>query len=255
MVYIHIRTNGLPLYHQHIFMKKRTLIQSEQLCRVPTDDGSFTLQRQDSGLLYRSKQGAIQESLSVFVHGTHLPSISNTWRVFELGLGQGRNFFQTYQEAQKHKVYLEYVAVDHLPIPPEFGLHPLVCDVLQKSREQANVVESKDRYASLTLYPFPFLDCAITKTFDAIFHDPFGPAANPDCWIHSCFEKEYSLLKKEGIWSSYGASGQMRRELAQAGFFVARGPGIGRKRETTRASPSEKSLDDYRIKYRPKPKF
>ena len=235
-------------------MKSAFSLQNEDLCRISTDDGSFTLMRQNSGLLYRSKQGAEQESRSVFVEGTHLKSIRDTWRVFELGLGQGCNFLHTYQEAKKYGVKLSYVAVDHLPVPEKFAAHPLVAHVLEQGRSLQKEVCAHDDICSLTLHPQPFMETDIKGLFDAVFHDPFGPAANPDCWTYPCFAKEYALLSESGIWSSYGDSGHMRRALAQAGFFVARGPGVGKKRETTRASQSERAIQQYPIKYRPKPK-
>ena len=228
-------------------------LQAHQLTHIKTDDGSYTLQRNDSGLLYRSQQGAAQESLSVFVHGSHLSSVSDLWTVFELGLGQGCNFLHTYQEAQKCGVKVHYVAVDHLPIPAHFALHPLVARGLEliHTHSELSKIEVSDGTATLVIHPHSFMEVELSLQADAIFHDPFGPSANPLCWNRACFQKEAKLLKSNGIWSSYGAAGHMRRELARSGFFVARGPAVGRKRETTRAALHEEPLSQYPIKYTP----
>ena len=228
-------------------------LHAHQLQHIKTDDGSYTLQRTESGLLYRSQQGAAQESLAVFVYGSHLPARAQNWNVFELGLGQGCNFLYTYQEAEKYGVKLHYTAVDHLPIPSSFAQHPLVCEALAevRSHPEKSTVQVCDDIATLTLHACNFMTLDLDLSVDAIFHDPFGPAANPACWTRSCFQKEAMLLSHNGIWSSYGAAGHMRRELARAGLFVARGPSVGKKRETTRASHNEHMLKDYPIKYRP----
>ena len=90
---------------------------------------------------------------------------------------------------------------------------------------------------------------------DAIFHDPFAPNINPRSWTERCFTWEAENLKPAGILTTYSAAGHVRRALARAGFFVAIGPGVGKKRETTRASRQQERLQPLRIKYTPMQEF
>ena len=226
-------------------------LTTEDLEVFVTEDGSSTIRRKDSGLLYRSAHGADQESNAVFVEGTHLHLHNDTWKVFELGFGRGCNFENTLSRAVRNGVVLHYVAVDHAPIPSTFVQNPITKTLLEKVRQSHQTETIEFSNGTLTLHPHPFQQVTIDMQFHAIFHDPFGPKFNPVCWTKECFTKEYSLLQHNGVWSSYGAAGHIRRALASAGFFVAIGDGIGKKRETTRAAKTPEALARYRIKYHP----
>jgi tRNA U34 5-methylaminomethyl-2-thiouridine-forming methyltransferase MnmC len=86
---------------------------------------------------------------------------------------------------------------------------------------------------------------------DAIYHDPFAPVVNPACWSVPCFEWEVGHLATNGRVVTYGAQGQMRRNMAMAGLFVASAPGPGKKREITFAAKNHESLAPAKVKYRP----
>ena len=206
-------------------MKNNTTIQESDLVKQVTQDGSVTIARKESGLLYRSAHGAQQESTKVFVQGAKPTIIQNQWSVFELGFGTGMNFSTTRRFAQEHNILLHYEAVDHLPVPPSFGTCIWTQKALKLVRIRRESITIEIPEGSLTLHPYPFQEVQFKQEFDAIFHDPFGPGANPECWTTECFIKEAALLTKHGIWTSYGASGAMRRALAQSGLYVAVGPG------------------------------
>jgi tRNA 5-methylaminomethyl-2-thiouridine biosynthesis bifunctional protein len=86
---------------------------------------------------------------------------------------------------------------------------------------------------------------------DAVFFDPFAPDVNPDCWTADCFQWVMDHMSETAILATYSAQGKMRRSMAAAGLFVARGAGSGGKRESTLASPSEERLSPFPLKYRP----
>ena len=78
--------------------------------------------------------------------------------------------------------------------------------------------------------------------FDAYYHDPFAPDANPDCWTTDCFVWAKALMKPDAILATYGASSAARRAMRDAGLFVASLPGAPGKREMTIASPHREQL-------------
>lgn len=232
-------------------MNKNHLIQEHELEEITTDDGSRTVARRVDGMMYRSAYGAQRESTEVFVQGVQPIKAKNVWRIFELGFGTGMNFSNTHDFARKSGVHLFYEAVDHLPIPPSYAACTWAKKALQQAREKQERVIIDFSGGTLVLHPHPFLEVIVQQTFDAVYHDPFGPAANPESWTKECLAKEVQLMSDTGIWTSYGASGAMRRALADVGCYVAIGPGTGKKRETTRASKCLASLCSYKVKYKP----
>ncbi len=72
-------------------------------------------------------------------------------------------------------------------------------------------------------------------SFDLIYFDAFGPRVQPEMWKLTHFEQLFETLKQGGIFVTYCAKGQVRRDLETAGFAVERLPGPPGKREMLRA--------------------
>jgi tRNA U34 5-methylaminomethyl-2-thiouridine-forming methyltransferase MnmC len=72
--------------------------------------------------------------------------------------------------------------------------------------------------------------------YDVIFYDAFGPPTQPEMWTLAIFQRMFAALKSEGIFVTYCAKGQVRRDLQAAGFTVERLPGPPGKREMLRAT-------------------
>ena len=87
--------------------------------------------------------------------------------------------------------------------------------------------------------------------FHALFHDPFAPSVNEDCWSVEYFRWAYGVLQKDGILATYSSAGQVRRNLAEAGFYVGVVQGPGRKKEISLASAREDCVSHCKIKNRP----
>lgn len=224
-----------------------------------TADGSITGRRQDLGIHYRSIYGARTESQHVFIQGTALPTRTMQWNVGELGFGLGCNFSYTACAAAEIGVQLFYQAIDVQPPPPE-SIPPnqpyasLIKEVLIAAREQNSIIEHQYRNIRLRLYPFHWCQTVLTPPkLDAVFHDPFAPADNPESWSDTCFSWWKQWAGSHTRLATYSAAGHVRRALAKAGFWVARAPGPGKKREITIASPSRIELDnlDLITKYKP----
>jgi tRNA U34 5-methylaminomethyl-2-thiouridine-forming methyltransferase MnmC len=71
--------------------------------------------------------------------------------------------------------------------------------------------------------------------FDLIYFDAFGPRVEPDLWTKDALKKCFDLLNPGGVWVSYCAKGEVRRNLVEVGFRVERIPGPPGKREMLRA--------------------
>ena len=73
------------------------------------------------------------------------------------------------------------------------------------------------------------------QSFDVLFYDSFGYHAQPEMWDEKALEICFDILKPGGVWVSYCAKGQVRRDLEKVGFSVERLEGPPGKREMLRA--------------------
>jgi len=71
--------------------------------------------------------------------------------------------------------------------------------------------------------------------FDLIYYDAFGPRAQEEMWRKETLEKVICMLKKDGIFVTYCAKGQLKRDLKELGCFEETQAGPPGKREMTRA--------------------
>ena len=70
---------------------------------------------------------------------------------------------------------------------------------------------------------------------DLIYYDAFGPRVQPELWSLEVFQKMFDWLSPGGVFVTYCAKGQVKRDLKSAGFLVESLPGPPGKREMTRA--------------------
>ena len=80
-----------------------------------------------------------------------------------------------------------------------------------------------------------FQDWQPNSSYDIIYFDAFGPRVEPSLWTLEIMKKCYEVLSPGGIWVSYCAKGEVRRNLQAAGFEVERLQGPPGKREMLRA--------------------
>lgn len=72
--------------------------------------------------------------------------------------------------------------------------------------------------------------------FDAVFHDPFSPAKNPELWSVEYFKLIARLMKHDAVLTTYSSADHIRKAMIEAGLVVGKGPSVGQKREGTLAS-------------------
>lgn len=198
---------------------------------VITGDGSPTYLHPEHGASFRSLKGAVTESRTVFLAGSRLAHRQGTWRVLELGFGSGLNFQVTTQAAREAGVALEYVALEPYPMTPDLWL------VDDCWRECAWGRPERQGQVTLVLQRASWQDFEPPAGhFDALYHDPFGPAVAPECWTADCFRWAARALARHGVLATYGASSAARRAMRQAQLQVGILPGAPGKREMTVAS-------------------
>ena len=211
-----------------------------------TDDGSSTFFIAEMEVTYRSRRGAMQESMHVFINAGLKPLLHSqqTLRVFEMGFGTGLNALLTFKEAVTAKQAVYYYTAELFPLE-------------KAAYQQLNYTQSEDTLlkevfekmhgcdweADCTL-PGNFTfhktntaveDIATAEIFDLVYYDAFAPRAQPELWTVPIFEKIYQLLSPGGILVTYCSKGDVRRALLAAGFTVEKLQGPRGKREMLRA--------------------
>jgi len=209
-----------------------------------TSDGSHTLYIPSLDEHYHSVNGAIQESLHVFVKTGLQHCDKDSVNLLEIGFGTGLNAFLTYLNAQdKH---IDYTGIE---------LYPLGTEIINKLNytEKENTAQQKiykDLHSaewnkevkispgfSLTKREadFSLLDINFGKTFDLIYFDAFAPDKQPEMWTQDIFDFLYEITNPGGILTTYCAKGIVRRIMQHSGYTVERLPGPPGKREILRA--------------------
>jgi tRNA U34 5-methylaminomethyl-2-thiouridine-forming methyltransferase MnmC len=73
------------------------------------------------------------------------------------------------------------------------------------------------------------------ESYDLVFFDAFAPNKQPEMWELPILEKVTTSLKAGGVFVTYCAKGQLKRDLKALGFDVESMPGPPGKREMVRA--------------------
>ncbi len=209
---------------------------------IKTEDGSFTFWIPEVNETYHSRHGAEQESNHVFIkNGLKLFEQQSAVSVLEVGLGTGLNALLTYEDASGHVIH--YTALEPFPLISEWVA--ALCEA-QRDEKRKSMIEdihasSFDEIIHFS-HSFRFKklkkglqELGLHEKFDLIYFDAFGPELEPELWTLEMMQKCYDLLNTEGVWVSYCAKGQVRRNLQQVGFQVERLQGPPGKREMLRA--------------------
>ncbi|MEM6985374.1 MAG: tRNA (5-methylaminomethyl-2-thiouridine)(34)-methyltransferase MnmD [Pseudomonadota bacterium] len=221
---------------------------------VITGDGSRTLQR-DGEESFHSRNGALTESLHVFVDGSEVEDrlrAAQATRVLEIGFGSGLNFLLTADRAIRHGCELDYTAYENRLIG--VGLfeklqhrshldHPAIATHLaQALAAQASaptVAEQLSLSHGCVRLALRLRDASEAVSgpirFHRIYHDAFSPNVSPALWTNQFLSDLVRRLTPGGCLVTYCAKGDVRRALIATGASVERLPGPPGKREMLRA--------------------
>jgi tRNA U34 5-methylaminomethyl-2-thiouridine-forming methyltransferase MnmC len=214
---------------------------------ITTGDGSHSLLNTTLNETYHSVHGALRESLHVFIkHGLEYFVNNNQSKnisIFEVGFGTGLNALLTAQFAHDKNIHVDYTSIEAFP------LHSDVISKLNyaQSPEQKELFEKihgaeweksisistgfsihkvKTTLQLIDLSPF---------AFDVVFFDAFAPSKQPEMWEISVLQKIYNAVKSPGVFVTYCAKGQLKRDLKNLGFEVQTLGGPPGKKEMVRA--------------------
>lgn len=203
---------------------------------VKTSDGSFTLFIPEVQETYHSTHGAVQESMHVFIENGLKACGKEVIRVLEVGLGTGLNAALTLQHATKK---IDYCALEPYPLSKEI-LNELSTSGSDQFEMKFHVSKPGEWISIHEQFSFAKMEVGLEEfsseeKFDVIYYDAFGPRVEPGLWTLERMQQCFDLLNEGGIFVTYCAKGEVRRNLQAAGFVVERLAGPPGKREMLRA--------------------
>ncbi|QYX56158.1 tRNA (5-methylaminomethyl-2-thiouridine)(34)-methyltransferase MnmD [Roseovarius sp. SCSIO 43702] len=197
---------------------------------------------------YFSLENGLAETRHVFLAGNGLPGrLGEGFRVAELGFGTGLNALTLALDCaamgggcavhmtsfEAYPMAAEDMARALAAFPEVAGIADALTGPWREGRRELvlpgnlhlRVIEGDARET------LPAWD----GMADAWFLDGFSPAKNPELWDADLLAEVGRHTAPDGTVATYTAAGFVRRNLAEAGFDVARVPGYGRKRHMTTA--------------------
>jgi tRNA U34 5-methylaminomethyl-2-thiouridine-forming methyltransferase MnmC len=214
---------------------------------ITTGDGSHSLLNSALNETYHSVHGAKRESIHVFIdHGLQFFLQNNDnpiIRIFEVGFGTGLNALLTASFARTHQKEIHYTSIESFPLPEN------IWSALNYSEtEEEKLIFQQLHLASwdesITINEFFALNklkstlqeiSLLDNTFDVIYFDAFAPSKQPELWEFYILEKVCKALKRGGVFVTYCAKGQLKRDLKTLGLDVQTLPGPPGKKEMVRA--------------------
>ena len=209
-----------------------------------TADGSMTIYLPEMDEHYHSYHGALQEALHVFIeNGIKKLPYKEEIAVFELGLGTGLNALLTALWANENNQKVDYFGLEAFPVEVEMNLklnyQKLIPNhlatvyftkIIEAEWEKSIVISEKFQIQKVKE---TIQNLSVSNQFDVVFFDAFGPRAQEEMWEFNVLEKTVQLLKSGGLFVTYCAKGQLKRDLKTLGLKVETLPGPPGKREMT----------------------
>ena len=214
---------------------------------ITTGDGSHSLLNTTLDETYHSRHGALQESKYVFIkHGLEFfveKSGAKQVSIFEVGFGTGLNAWLTLQAARALNISISYTTLETFPLPK--SVWPSLNYAEGSAFENDFVELHEAAWNKEVALATDFTICKVEqrlqdfdaggKLFDIIYFDAFAPNKQPELWEAPVLKKVVSTLNNTGVFVTYCAKGQLKRDLKSFGLMVESLPGPPGKREMVRA--------------------
>nr|WP_321453310.1 tRNA (5-methylaminomethyl-2-thiouridine)(34)-methyltransferase MnmD [uncultured Carboxylicivirga sp.] len=208
---------------------------------IESADGSHTLYVPELEEHYHSVNGAINESMHVFIEPNlkycTLPRVS----VLEIGFGTGLNALLTAIHQGEKDVL--YHSLEKYPIEESLAKQLNYChnaeekQLFEKMHQAEWQTESViNQHFTLLKDETDLLTVDFSRKYDLVYFDAFAPEKQPEMWAPELFQKIYDAMNDGGILTTYCAKGVVRRTMQACGFSVERLPGPKGKREMLRAT-------------------
>jgi tRNA U34 5-methylaminomethyl-2-thiouridine-forming methyltransferase MnmC len=161
----------------------------------------------------------------------------------EIGFGTGLNALLTVQAAQHSSFSFQYKTLEAFPLEEEVWSNLNYADALnlKENFDSLHRVSWEEQHAILPNFQFQkhyikLQDVELNpSSFDIVFFDAFAPNKQPELWEIEILKKVTDALRANGVFVTYCAKGQLKRDLRSLGLTVETIPGPPGKKEMVRA--------------------
>ena len=210
-----------------------------------TSDGTHTLFVPELNEHYHSINGAMQESIHVFIESGLKQCKKNEVKILEVGFGTGLNALLSLHFSINNSKTVIYHGIERFPLSLD--------KIKQLNYTEYFPEEYRDYFVTMHMCRWntkfdihpqfhfkkieqDFRDYITDETYDIVYFDAFGPDKQPELWKKDHFLTLYNLLNTGGILTTYSAKGEIKRILKTLGLEVESIPGPPGKREMIRAT-------------------
>lgn len=207
-----------------------------------TRDGSPTIYSMQFNEHYHSTNGAVTESMHVYINQNLVSHFQKEMSILEFGYGTGLNAVLTAKYAEENGLQIVYTSLELYPLSVDFlaqyslnlpnglrQLHGVICNA------PWGILNEISPYFSVKKLQVDFLSTLPSKQYDSVFYDAFSPDAQPELWTESQFRRVFDSCENGAVLTTYSAKGSVRCALQSSGWQVERLPGPPGKREMLRA--------------------
>lgn len=224
-------------------------------------DGSSTLKLKEFNECFHSINGALTESLHIFISSglEFYVGLRDEISVFEMGFGTGLNAYLTLLYAKLHPLLkINYVTVEKFPLKEfeykKLNYPDMVASIPGYSSSAKNATEEFVKLFnnlhelpwgsgqnllpnfSFTKFQTDLLDLEMSsESIDIIYYDAFSQNTQPELWSTDIFKKLFGWLVPAGVLVTYSSKGIVKQALRDSGFLVKRLPGPAGKKHIVRA--------------------
>jgi tRNA U34 5-methylaminomethyl-2-thiouridine-forming methyltransferase MnmC len=164
--------------------------------------------------------------------------------ILEIGFGTGLNALLAFQLSKQLQVMIAYTSVEAFPLSADVWTKLNYTETLGDTEPFKKIHESawdsecqigetfwiRKSYSTLQNVMLP------SEAFNVVFYDAFAPAKQPEMWSPDILGKVVDSLSPGGVFVTYCAKGQLKRDLATLGLAVETLPGPPGKKEMVRGS-------------------
>lgn len=223
-------------------------MSTRELKIIQTEDGSHSLYVPELKETYHSFHGAVQESRHVFIEAglNHYCQLQEPKKikVLEIGFGTGLNALLTAEWSMTKSLEVEMYSLEAFPVDMDIALSlnyasRIAHDDATKwfeamHQESWGLAQAIHDYFSLNKIHARIEDYQFDRVFDVVFFDAFAPNKQAELWELQVLKKVFDTLKTKGVFVTYCAKGQLKRDLKSLGFEVETLSGPPGKKEMVR---------------------
>ncbi|UII33506.1 tRNA (5-methylaminomethyl-2-thiouridine)(34)-methyltransferase MnmD [Fulvivirga ulvae] len=217
---------------------------------ITTDDGSHSLYVPKLNETYHSFHGAVQESRHVFIEMGLKHRMSQGLKaihIFEVGLGTGLNALLTAEFAIKYQVHIHFTSIEAFPVDYDLVKQLNYTSYLEapEARSWFEAIHNAPWHNDIAIHPFFTLHKIQSKleeheipvsTFDVIYFDAFAPNKQAELWDLKILSLIAQSMEPLGVFVTYCAKGQLKRDLQSLYLKVETLKGPPGKKEMVRAT-------------------